>query len=56
MIDENGEPLWIIDLYDHCDSAVIGEIDEKPGPDLVIANQTVEFYFLDALTGRTKKE
>jgi len=56
MIDHDGKPLWIIDLFDHCDAAVIGEIDSKPGPDLFIANQNGGFYFLDALTGEIKRE
>lgn len=56
MINPNGKPLWTIDLYDHCDSMVVGDIDDEPGPDLVMANQTGGFYFLDALTGRIKKE
>jgi len=56
VIDQDGKPLWVINLSDHCDSAVIGEIDEEPGPDLVIANQDGGFYFLDALTGRIRKE
>ncbi len=56
MIDHDGKLLWVIDLFDHCDGAVIGEIDDKPGPDIFLANQDGGFYLLDALTGDIKRE
>lgn len=54
LLDHNGKPIWTIDLYDHCDSAVIYEYNGKLI--LAIANQDGGFYFIDALTGEIIKE
>ena len=54
LIDDNGKVLWQIEVYDHCDSAVVYRHKDKLI--LVIANQNGGFYFLDALTGEILKE
>lgn len=55
LIDHNGEVIWQIDLYDHCDSAVYYEKSREERI-LIIANQLGGFYWLDALTGNLLKE
>ncbi len=54
LVDDNGKVLWEIEVYDHCDSAVVYEYNGKLI--LAIANQNGGFYFLDGLTGEVLKE
>jgi len=56
MLDHDGKVLWRVDIHDHCDSIIIGEIDSQPGLDVLFANSNGGFYILDALTGDIKKE
>ncbi len=54
LIDDSGKVIWEIDVYDHCDSAVVYR--HKDRLILAIANQNGGFYFLDALTGEILRE
>jgi len=56
MVDHNGRVMWRIDIPDHCDSIIIGEIDSEPGLDILMANSNGGFYILDAQTGDIKRE
>lgn len=54
LLDDSGRVLWTIDLYDHCDSAVVYE--HRGMLILALAHQNGGFYFLDALRGEVLKE
>ncbi len=54
LIDHDGTPIWHIDIYDHCDSAVIYR--RKGRLILALAYQSGGFHFLDAETGEPIKE
>ena len=49
LIDQNGEVLWRIDIYGHCDSSVFYR-DREGRLVLALAYEDGGFYFLDALT------
>mgnify|MGYP005632588723 FL=1 len=55
LIDEDGEVLWRIDLYGHCDSSVFYR-DRRGRLILAVGYEDGGFYFLDALTGEILKE
>ncbi|MEM1526765.1 MAG: hypothetical protein QW775_04195 [Ignisphaera sp.] len=54
LIDDNGKVMWRLDLYDHCDSAVAYNYNNKTY--LALANQDGGFYFVDAEKGEIIKE
>jgi len=54
LLDHDGKPMWRIDIYDHCDSAVIYEHEGKLI--IAIANQNGGFHFLNAETGDVLRE
>lgn len=54
LLDHDGSPIWRIDLYDHCDSAVIYRHRDRLI--LALAYQNGGFHFLDAETGEIIKE
>jgi len=55
LIDQNGEILWRIDLYGHCDSSIFYR-DREGRLILALAYEDGGFYFLNALTGEILKE
>jgi hypothetical protein len=55
LIDQNGEVLWRIDLYGHCDSSIFYR-DREGRLILALAYEDGGFYFLDALTGNILRE
>lgn len=55
LIDQNGEVLWRIDLYGHCDSSIFYR-DKGGRLILALAYEDGGFYFLDAVTGDILRE
>ncbi|MBS7617327.1 acetamidase/formamidase family protein [Candidatus Bathyarchaeota archaeon] len=55
LIDQNGEVLWRIDIYGHCDSSIFYR-DREGRLILALAYEDGGFYFLDALTGDILRE
>jgi len=55
LIDQNGEILWRIDLYGHCDSSIFYR-DREGRLILALAYEDGGFYFLNALTGEILRE
>lgn len=54
LLDHDGSPIWRIDIYDHCDSAVVYRYKDRLM--LAVAYQNGGFHFLDAETGEMIKE
>jgi len=54
LVDDNGRVLWEVELYDHCDSAVVYRQGDRLL--LAVANQNGGFYFLDAYSGEVLRE
>ncbi|MEM4461984.1 MAG: hypothetical protein QW695_03845 [Candidatus Bathyarchaeia archaeon] len=54
LLDHDGSPIWHIDIYDHCDSAIVYRHRDRLI--LAVAYQNGGFHFLDAETGDIIKE
>jgi hypothetical protein len=54
LLDHNGEIMWHVDIYDHCDSAILYKHEGKPI--MAIANQNGGFYFINAENGEIIRE
>ena len=55
LIDQDGQVLWRIDLYGHCDSSIFYR-DRRGTLILAVGYEDGGFYFLDASTGKILKE